>query len=125
RQEIGRNYPVEIGIEADAKDFLARATEIAKRKNLRANIAEWRRETDGWRTEWRNFTRPFETSREVPIEPRRMLADMNRISPPDTVMVDDVGNCQVWSEQYWMPKIAGTHMTAGGFAAMGFGVCGV
>jgi acetolactate synthase-1/2/3 large subunit len=54
-----------------------------------------------------------------------MLADMNRISPPGTIMVDDVGNCQVWSEQYWMPKVAGTHMTSGGFAAMGFGVCGV
>lgn len=125
RQEIGRNYPVEIGIEADARDFLQRATEIAKRKGLRAQIADWRREIEGWQSEWRNFTRPFETSDAVPIEPRRMLADMNRISPPDTVMVDDVGNCQVWSEQYWMPRIAGTHMTSGGFAAMGFGVCGV
>ncbi len=124
-QEIGRNYPVEIGIEADAKEFLAQATEIARAKNLRASIDGWRREIEAWQTEWRNFTRPFETSTDVPIEPRRMLADMNRISPPDTVMVDDVGNCQVWSEQYWMPKIAGTHMTSGGFAAMGFGVCGV
>ena len=125
RQEIGRNYPVEIGIEADAKEFLLRATAIAQRKGLKANIAGWRREIEGWQSEWANFTRPFETSGEVPIEPRRMLADMNRISPRDTVMVDDVGNCQVWSEQYWMPKIAGTHMTSGGFAAMGFGVCGV
>lgn len=125
RQEIGRNYPVEIGIEADAREFLARATAIARQKGLKASIAGWRREIEGWQSEWRNFTRPFETSGEVPIEPRRMLADMNRISPPDTVMVDDVGNCQVWSEQYWMPKMAGTHMTSGGFAAMGFGVCGV
>jgi acetolactate synthase I/II/III large subunit len=125
RQEIGRNYPVEIGIEADAKEFLTRATDIARRKNLGASIAPWRREIEGWQSEWRNFTRPFETSREVPIEPRRMMADMNRISPPGTIMVDDVGNCQVWSEQYWMPKVAGTHMTSGGFAAMGFGVCGV
>lgn len=124
-QEIGRNYPVEIGIEADAKEFLAQATKIARGKNLRASIENWRQEIEAWQTEWRNFTRPFETSSEVPIEPRRMMADMNRISPPGTVMVDDVGNCQVWSEQYWMPKIAGTHLTSGGFAAMGFGVCGV
>lgn len=125
RQEIGRNYPVEIGIEADAKDFLGRAAEIARRRNLRASVADWKREIEGWKLEWRNFTRPFETSNEVPIEPRRIMAEMNRLSPPDTIMVDDVGNCQVWSEQYWMAKTAGTHMTAGGFAAMGFGVCGV
>ena len=61
----------------------------------------------------------------MPIEPRRIMAEINRISPPDTVMVDDVGNCQVWSEQYWQPKQAGMHPTAGGFAAMGFGVAGV
>lgn len=124
-QEIGRNYPVEIGIEGDAKEFLQIATKIAKTRNLRGDIQAWRREIEAWQTDWRNFSKPFETSNEVPIEPRRIMAEMNRISPPDTVMVDDVGNCQVWSEQYWMPRVAGTHMTSGGFAAMGFGVCGV
>lgn len=124
-QEIGRNYPVEIGIEGDAKEFLQIATTIAKTRNLRGDIQAWRREIEAWQTDWRNFCKPFETSSEVPIEPRRIMAEMNRLSPPDTVMVDDVGNCQVWSEQYWMPRVAGTHMTSGGFAAMGFGVCGV
>ena len=124
--EIGRNYPVELGIVADAREFLGKAIEIARAKKLRVRSGEaWRREIAGWQSDWRNFCRPFEESSEVPIEPRRMLADMNRISPPGTVMVDDVGNCQVWSEQYWQTKVPGTHMTAGGFAAMGFGVYGV
>ena len=125
-QEIGRNYPAEIGIEADAREFLSRALEIARRRGDRARAIDgWRDEIHGWQAEWRNFVAPFERSAEVPIEPRRMLADMVRLSPPDTIMVDDVGNCQVWSEQYWKPKVPGTHLTAGGFAAMGFGVCGV
>lgn len=124
-QEIGRNYPVEIGLEADAKEFLAKAIAVARGKGKRASIDGWRREIEAWQSEWQNFCEPFERSGEVPIEPRRMLADMVRISPPETIMVDDVGNCQVWSEQYWKPRIPGTHMTAGGFAAMGFGVCGV
>jgi len=124
--EIGRNYPVEIGIVADAKEFLGQMHKIARSKGKRAGFGDaWRREIEGWQTDWRNFVEPFEKSSEVPIEPRRMLADMVRISPPDTVMVDDVGNCQVWSEQYWKPQVPGTHLTAGGFAAMGFGVCGV
>ena len=124
--EIGRNYPVEIGIAGDAKEFLEQAIKIARSRNQsQTNSSGWRREIAGWQSEWRNFCAPFETSSDVPIEPRRMLADMNRLSPPGTVMVDDVGNCQVWSEQYWQTKVPGTHMTAGGFAAMGFGVCGV
>lgn len=125
-QEIGRNYPVEIGVESDARAFLVRMLEVARARGRgAASIDGWRREIQGWQADWRNFVEPFERSAEVPIEPRRMLADMVKLSPPDTVMVDDVGNCQVWSEQYWHPKEAGTHLTAGGFAAMGFGVCGV
>ena len=119
--EIGRNYPVELGIVSDAKEFLEKAIEIARKKGLRMKSeSPWRNEIAGWQSEWQNFCRPFETSSEVPIEPRRIMADMNRISPPDTVMVDDVGSCQVWSEQYWQTRIPGNHMTAGGFAAMGF-----
>ena len=124
--EIGRNYPVEIGIVGDAKAFLAQAARIARAKGNRLGYSSpWLKEIEGWRTDWRNFCEPFERSSEVPIEPRRMMAEMNKISPPDTVMVDDVGNCQVWSEQYWKPRTPGLHLTAGGFAAMGFGVAGV
>ena len=126
RQEIGRNYPVEIGIEADAKAFITEMLSLARSNDKRAeNIEAWHQEIKEWKTEWQNFVEPFESSSEIPIEPRRMLSDMVKISPKDTIMVDDVGNCQVWSEQYWKPKIAGTHLTSGGFAAMGFGVCGV
>jgi len=124
--EIGRNYPVELGIIADAKEFLGQAVKIATSRKLGLKDGSaWKSEIAGWQTDWQNFCRPFETSSEIPIEPRRMLADMNRISPPGTIMVDDIGNCQVWSEQYWQTKVPGTHMTAGGFAAMGFGVYGV
>ncbi len=125
-EEIGRNYPVEIGIVGDAKTFLAQAARIARAKGNRLSFGSpWHKEIEAWRADWRNFCEPFERSSEVPIEPRRMMADMNKISPPDTVMVDDVGNCQVWSEQYWKPRTPGLHLTAGGFAAMGFGVAGV
>jgi acetolactate synthase-1/2/3 large subunit len=124
--EIGRNYPVEVGIVGDAKTFLAQAVRIARAKGNRLGYgSSWHKEIEAWRTDWRNFCEPFERSNEVPIEPRRMMAEMNKISPPDTVMVDDVGNCQVWSEQYWKPRTPGTHITAGGFAPMGFGVAGV
>jgi acetolactate synthase-1/2/3 large subunit len=125
-EEIGRNLPVEIGMVGDAKAFLGQAVRIARGKGARHAYGDaWRREIETWRMDWRNFCEPFERSGDVPIEPRRLMADMNRISPPETVMVDDVGNCQVWSEQYWKTRIPGNHMTAGGFAAMGFGVAGV
>ena len=125
-EEIGRNYPVELGIVADAKAFLGQLHKIARTQGRRMSYGtSWHREIEAWQTDWRNFVDPYERSTEVPIEPRRMVADMVKLSPPNTIMVDDVGNCQAWSEQYWHARVPGTHMTAGGFAAMGFGVCGV
>ncbi len=126
REEIGRNYPVELGIVADAKSFLTQMLNAARAKGRRHGYSSaWKDEIERYRTEWRNYVEPFATNSDVPIDPRRMMHDIGRISPDDTVMVDDVGNCQVWSEQWWLPRTPGTHLTAGGFAAMGFGVCGV
>lgn len=72
--EIGRNYPVEIGITGDAKQFLEQALRVARGKAMRLRSGDaWRREIQGWQSEWRNFCEPFERSCEVPIEPRRML----------------------------------------------------
>lgn len=125
-EEIGRNYPVELGIVADAKSFLAQMLAAARAKGRKHSYGNtWKNEIEKYRTDWRNFVEPYAENTEVPIDPRRMMLDMCRLSPEDTVMVDDVGNCQAWSEQYWRPRMPGTHLTAGGFAAMGFGVCGV
>ena len=123
--EIGRNYPVEMGIVADAKTFLAQALEVARAKGLKVDGKAWTDEVYEYKTEWRNFIDPFAENTEVPIDPRRIFADMRKISPDDTVMVVDVGNNQAWAEQYWPTPHPRAHITAGGFAAMGFGVCGV
>ena len=126
REEIGRNYPVELGVVADAKSFLTQMLKVAKAKGRRRAFGQtWQSEVEKYKTDWRNFIEPYAENNEVPIDPRRMMHDMNKVSPDDTVMVVDVGNSQAWSEQYWEPKMPGNHLTAGGFAAMGFGVCGV
>ncbi|MGQ9600757.1 MAG: thiamine pyrophosphate-binding protein [Anaerolineae bacterium] len=123
--EIGRNYPVELGIVADAKSFLGQMLDMAKAKGIKRDGKAWVDEVYGYKTEWRNFITPYAQNNEVPIDPRRVLLDMRRIAPKDTIMVVDVGNNQAWVEQYWDTPQPKTHISPGGFAAMGFGVCGV
>lgn len=60
-----------------------------------------------------------------PIDPRRLITDIRKVAPKDAIMFSDVGNNQPWVEQYWTTEVPNTHFTAGGFAAMGFGVVGV
>jgi len=123
--EIGRNYPVELGIIADARAFLAQMLAAAKAKGLKREGKAWLDEVYDYKTEWRNFVEPYAENTEVPIDPRRVLLDMRRVAPDDTILVADVGNNQAWVEQYWGTPQPKTHITPGGFAAMGFGVCGV
>lgn len=123
--ELGRNYPIELGIVADAKAFLEQMLEMAQTKGIKRDGQAWTQEVYSYKTEWKNFVNPYAQNEEVPIDPRRIFADMRRLSPDDTVLVVDVGNNQAWAEQYWPTPHPKTHISPGGFAAMGFGICGV
>ncbi len=123
--EIGRNYPVELGIIADAKAFLGQMLEVAKAKGIKRDGKAWTDEVYEYKTEWNNFKAPYAENTEVPIDPRRVLLDMRKIAPKDSILVSDVGNHQAWVEQYWGTPHPKAHISPGGFAAMGFGICGV
>lgn len=85
----------------------------------------WHQEIAGYRKEWGDFITPYGQSDADPIDPRRLITDIRKVAPKDAIMFSDVGNNQPWVEQYWTTEVPNTHFTAGGFAAMGFGVVGV
>jgi acetolactate synthase I/II/III large subunit len=123
--EIGRNYPTELGIVGDAREVLRQLLELAEKKGPRRERSPWNDQVDAYKMEWRNFTEPFLGSDESPIEPRRVIGDMRRVAPDETLMITDTGNHQTWVEQYWDVYEPRTVFTPGGFAGMGFGTCGV
>ena len=123
--EIGRNYPVEMGIIGDIKAVLRQMLEIVDKKGETGKETAWTEEISEFQKEWDDFITPNLNSEETPIDPRRVLGDINKITPSDAVLLSDVGNNQPWVGQYWSTRQPYTHMTSGGFAAMGFGICGV
>ncbi len=123
--EIGRNYPTELGIVGDAREVLRQLLELAERRGPKRDRSPWHEAIEDYRSEWRNFIEPNKASDEVPIDPRRVIADLRRVAPDDTLMITDTGNHQTWMEQYWDAYAPRSVFTPGGFAAMGFGTCGV
>lgn len=123
--EIARNYPVDMGVVGDIKTVLTQLLDKATDEGGKGNYMEWHNELNGYKKEWSDFVTPHLTSDENPIDPRRLIADIRKVAPTDAIMFSDVGNNQPWVEQYWSSDVVRTHFTAGGFAAMGFGVCGV
>jgi acetolactate synthase-1/2/3 large subunit len=120
--EIGRNYPVEIGIVADAGAALAGIAEAIRklapdgrqRPELRSRIAESRSVA---------FDRiaAFGDDPQLPLRPERILADLRAVLPDDAVLVTDVGwNKNGVAQCYNLPA-AGRFITPGGSSTMGFG----
>jgi acetolactate synthase-1/2/3 large subunit len=118
-QEIGKIYPVEVGLVGDAKATLrdlyralaghAPKSNAARDEALARGKAEWQRELA---TEQRNAGKP--------IHPARLLNEISRVASPDTIFVTDVGWNKNGAGQQLVTRQPQSFLTSGGMATMGF-----
>ena len=121
-QEIGRNYPTDIGVVADAKSALRVLTRVAKemypdgfdRTEKKTEIAEFR-------TAFKVSNEEMQTSSAFPMMPERILADTRKALPEDAIITTDVGWNKNGVGQQFDILTPGSILTPGGFATMGFG----
>jgi acetolactate synthase-1/2/3 large subunit len=122
--EIGRNYPTDLGVVADAKSALGVLAEMARglkhrnRGTLRADIVRGRRE----------FAANYDHQRksaQFPLRPERILHDLRRAVPADGYIVTDVGWNKNGVAQQFPITVPGTFITPSGLATMGFGPAAV
>jgi acetolactate synthase-1/2/3 large subunit len=74
--ELGRNYPPDIGILADARTFLRQMlAEIERRGAKGENTRAWLSAIKTWQAEWDKFVRPNFDIHASPIRPERIVAD--------------------------------------------------
>jgi acetolactate synthase-1/2/3 large subunit len=118
-QEIGKVYPVEVGIVGDAKATLkelarhlramkpptsdARSALIAKRKR-----------------EWGEELKESQQDAGKPIHPARLLSELAKAAPRDAVFVTDVGWNKNGAGQQLVATQPRSFLTSGGMATMGF-----
>ena len=126
-QEIGKNYPAEIGILGDAgavlEDILAYIRESKKGYNWKDDqrLQQIADEMMAWRTE----VAVHNASDAVPIRPERILAEVRALLPDDGIVVTDVGwNKNGLAQQFPIYKPM-THLPPSGLATMGFGPAAV
>jgi acetolactate synthase-1/2/3 large subunit len=120
--EIGRNYPVELGVIADLKQALTVLNRVARtmlpqpRRNehLIDEIAEYRRT-------FKAGNAAAEASAQFPMRPERILADVRAVLPRDAFITTDVGWNKNGVGQQFPIYEPGSILTPGGYATMGFG----
>ncbi|MDP3860620.1 MAG: thiamine pyrophosphate-binding protein [Phaeovulum sp.] len=121
-QEIGRNYPVELGVVADLKAALKVLNRVARemvpkgvqRPALVQAIA-------GFRAEFAGRNLAMQQSDAFPMMPERILADLRAEMPRDAYLTSDVGWNKNGVAQQFDILTPGSILIPGGFATMGFG----
>jgi acetolactate synthase-1/2/3 large subunit len=121
-EEIGKNYPVEVGIVGDARATLAALVEAVRAikpeaASLQGGYVE---EIRRLRAEWSEKTREARESDAVPMTISRMLKEAQELLPPEAIIVHSSGNTQAQILQEWTFTVPGTSVTTAGFSTMGW-----
>ena len=120
--EIGKNYPVEVGIVSDARMALSALVEAlgecGKPRDWRSSsyAAEIHREKE----EWFARTAPLLQSDRVPPTISRVLRDVRGCLPDETIITTSSGHAQAQVFQEFPFRLPRTCITTGGFSTMGW-----
>ncbi len=125
-EEIGRNYPVALGIVADARTAIRQLIAAAGEASVKRSARDaWWASIERWRAQWAAEVTRRSSSNAEPMHPERVMTEMRRVIPHDAIVVPDSGSHHNWMVQFWDTPLPGTLIQTCGYASMGFGVCGV
>lgn len=120
--EIGKNYPVEVGILGDAKAVLGQILnelrKLAKPRDYRTS-AQYR-ELERLKVEWEEYLRPLRTANVQPMTASQVLVEARKALPRNSIVVTNSSNPQnqVFNEfPVYEPR---QHITPGGMSGIGF-----
>ena len=92
---LGRNYPLEVGIMADAKMALTEMMKFADETKVEKRIS-WVEEVQGYCRDWYDEFRPLLQSDSIPIRPERVCHDLSLNLPDNSFVVVDTGHGGMW-----------------------------
>jgi acetolactate synthase-1/2/3 large subunit len=118
-QEIGKIYPVDVGIVGDAKATLAELRDALTTRSVKPAGARAQTIAAG-KTEWATELAREQRNSGTPIHPARLLNEISRVASPDTIFVTDVGWNKNGAGQQLVARQPQRFITSGGMATMGF-----
>ena len=120
--EIGKNVAVEVPIVGDARAVLAGLTRLvhpvdpADRADYLAELAEWRRESEG--ASWHGSG----AWRDGLLSADFVVNRIGELTDHVATYVADVGQNQMWLARYTKFRRPHSHISSGGLGTMGFSV---
>jgi acetolactate synthase-1/2/3 large subunit len=95
--EIGRNFPVKVGLQGDVQATLRRMIENVG--NVPARTA-WVKRVQELVAEWKAEMKPLFTSEILPMRPERLCREIENNLPSNAILVSDTGHAGIWTGAY-------------------------
>lgn len=120
--EIGKNYPVEVGIVGDARETIGQTLQVLRENKKRKEYKDtpYFNEIQRLKKEWFASLKKFQNPNKVPMTVSCFLKELREFLERDAFVVSSSGNAQAQILQefpFYEPK---TFITSGGFSTMGF-----
>jgi len=90
-RDIGRHYPVAVGIHADARETCQALLAVLAQGGAPARNESWLREAETLRAQRDARLAAEEGLTEKPMKPQRVYAELRRVLPPETIVTLDAG----------------------------------
>lgn len=124
--EVGRTTHADVALVGDARlalEDLAKA--LGDGKPSAAQRRDWTAQVTGRMAAWKSAARDRMESEESPINIGRVIGELNKVMPPDGVLVADGGFAAHWGGLLFDTQAAGRYFLPDrGFASIGYGVPG-
>lgn len=115
--EIGKNYPVTVGLVADAP-----ATVRALSAYLKPSASRPKRDLTTLKESTHYYNEKECFSDSVPMKPQRLMHELRMSIPRDSVIFGDMGNTYSWILRYFQSYPEGMNFLPSGLACMGSSV---
>ena len=121
--EIGKNYPTEVGIVADARvtleAMLAQVTDLQSSNALKKRGA-FLNDIQAAKAEWEEMLAPRRDSTQAPFTSQHPLKVLREVLDRDGIVTVGSGNTQGAVKQSFPVYQPRTHLTSGSFSPMGW-----
>lgn len=121
--EIGKNYPAEVGIVADARvtleAILAAISDQQSRRVLNGRESYFA-DIQAKKAEWEAMLAPRRDSNESPFTSQRPLGELRKVMERNGIILAGSGNTQGAVKQTFPVYEPRTHITSGSFSPMGW-----
>ena len=124
--EVGRNYPVDVGIAGDAGSFLEDLLALLDARGVEPRWQEWSEGLQRSWQDWRTEIEPLLTATSSPVHPARLCHEIGEaLAKVDGRVFIDIGDVVQYAEPYMTIRRPGRWHINPGMAEMGWASSGV